>query len=239
MARLGRGVRAWTSVVGAVVLLALGTAALAPSDSLAAGQATAASEAPAVTAADDDSTEPPATLREGFELTDERVARANEADAACVTCHAMEWLDADAAGAADASDAADAPVLVCLFDVHADRGVSCVDCHTDAAKLDDVHAKADGKKAPSRLRATKVTDEACLACHIDRAALAEALPDAAIVDGKGTAANPHALPDFSDHQKITCVQCHEVHGQTDLAQDAKSTCLTCHHADVFECGTCH
>ena len=120
-------------------------------------------------------------------------------------------------------------------------GISCVSCHADEEALAEVHASMKNPdNAPRRLRKTSVVDAACTACH-DTQVLAEATAASeALVDGKGSAFNPHDIPQVEAHEdQLTCLSCHKVHSEADLGQMAVKACSKCHHAGIFECYTCH
>lgn len=141
----------------------------------------------------------------------------------------------DAAGEGAANEgAADAASLI---EVHS--ALACVACHDDE-QLAELHEGATvDDKMPKKLKKTEVSEELCLTCH-DSEQLAEATADRTILtDDDGTVVNPHDLPDVSDHDPITCISCHVVHGDETVEETAPAKCLSCHHENVYECGTCH
>lgn len=119
--------------------------------------------------------------------------------------------------------------------------LACTDCHTDTETLAQAHEGATSTAAKlAALSATGVSDELCLSCH-DRETLVAATQDCAMLtDLNGTVVNPHDIPDVADHAEVTCVRCHEMHGETsDMERTVDRVCASCHHAEVYECYTCH
>lgn len=149
------------------------------------------------------------------------------ADADCSMCHGNE-----SASVADNST---------IAGIHGAEGNTCATCHSDEASLAKVHegATADSK-TPKHLKKTKIDEQVCLACHGSLEEIAQKTAEStALTDSEGLTVNPHALPSNSDHDMITCSNCHSMHSSEPIADTAKDKCLTCHHKDVFECGTCH
>lgn len=146
-------------------------------------------------------------------------------DADCAACHAKEASSAEEAG--------------CLAQAHMQLGRACADCHADEQALASVHEKSASGTPATKLKATEVADEACLACHESREAVAAKTADVALEDDRGTAVNPHALAPSPDHDAIECTSCHVSHETRPALEEAQGTCASCHHAGVFECGTCH
>lgn len=176
-------------------------------------------------------------------------------DGDCTACHTKEAFDLEAAPAEpDVKEAKDTEATDASSQEAADDAVPCADyiaihsafgcavCHADE-KLGELHdGVAADDKMPKKLKKTKVDAEICLVCHESYDALAEKTADSqALVDDNGTVVNPHALPDVTDHEPISCVDCHTVHKDADkpVTEKAKDKCLSCHHENVFECGTCH
>lgn len=148
-------------------------------------------------------------------------------DADCTTCHAAE--------------AGSLSTISCVSGVDAHEGAACTTCHVDNDALGDAHegATADAKM-PQRLKKTKVEQQACLACHESKEALAErTIGSTAVVDERGTTANPHALSSCPEHDALICADCHDPHSAEPIAETAHAECVSCHHQDVFECYTCH
>lgn len=149
------------------------------------------------------------------------------ADADCSTCHADE--------SASMTDKATVAA------VHGAEGDTCATCHTDSTSIATVHdGVTTDSKMPKKLKKTSIDEATCFSCHGTLEELAEKTADVtALTDSEGTTVNPHALPAGADHEKITCSDCHKMHGSETVGETAKKECLTCHHADVYECGTCH
>lgn len=149
------------------------------------------------------------------------------ADADCSTCHGAE-----SSSITDESTVAG---------IHGAEGDTCATCHIDGVDLAAVHEGATtDSKMPKKLKKTKIDEAVCLACHGSGEELAEkTAASLALTDSEGTTVNPHALPSGSDHDMVTCSDCHSMHGSDPVADTAKAECLSCHHQDVFECGTCH
>lgn len=145
--------------------------------------------------------------------------------------------DAAKATESDASDADEA--VVPLAALHG--ALPCTSCHSDEEALEKVHdgVTADDRM-PKRLRKAKIGEELCLTCHGSYEELASATEeDQMLVDGLGTAVNPHDLPEVEDHQKLDCLDCHAMHKEQSSMETAMNTCTGCHHTGTFECGTCH
>lgn len=126
---------------------------------------------------------------------------------------------------------------------HANAAVVCTDCHKDMTALARVH---DGKTAsspmPSRLKMTKMTNEACLSCHGPLDTLAAATASLTVcTDSEGKTVNPHTAVDLTEshRESLRCNDCHSEHEDIDANEVAKTVCVDCHHQDVFTCGTCH
>lgn len=141
----------------------------------------------------------------------------------CGTCHAVEEESRGNAA--------------CSMAAHAD--IACLTCHSnDAGELETVHANADFSKQAKRLKATEVSDEACLSCH--DVGEVDANSDFTVSDKNGTAVKPHGAyaQDYHDG-KMWCSSCHSMHKELNAEEYAQRTCIGCHHGEVFECGTCH
>lgn len=146
-------------------------------------------------------------------------------DSDCAVCHAAYGTDASGPLAAS----------------HLTQGADCLSCHADTAGLQNAHAglTADAP-APTELKQTEVTAEACTSCHNEAELAAATAAAPVLTDLNGTVVNPHALPANEGHVNIACANCHTMHdAEADLAVDAMGVCTGCHHAQVFECGTCH
>ncbi|KUO62669.1 MAG: hypothetical protein APF84_06880 [Gracilibacter sp. BRH_c7a] len=143
----------------------------------------------------------------------------------CLGCHTEEATSVN-----DASY----PVFI-----HYKQGFSCATCHADNENLAKAHEGAtDSKRMPTKLKTTKVEEQACLSCH-NKEDLVEKTCDVLLVDSEGTSVNPHELSENESHALINCNNCHSMHSSKTFQEQATLTCLSCHHAEVFECGTCH
>jgi nitrate/TMAO reductase-like tetraheme cytochrome c subunit len=147
----------------------------------------------------------------------------------CAMCHSVEDLSkTDVTTTAGMHD----PSLI-------SEKVDCMSCHSDASGLANAHEGAViGDKAPTRLRATKVTSENCTVsgCHDDEAARKESTAAVTtLTDMNNTTVNPHDLPTGEGHSSITCSSCHKGHA----VSEPDKFCVTCHHERIYECGTCH
>jgi hypothetical protein len=149
----------------------------------------------------------------------------------CAMCHSTEDLSRD-----DMTTAAGmhGPSVI-------SEQVDCMTCHDDVTNLAVAHDEvlADDK-APTRLRATKVTVDTCTAsgCHDDEMARKEMTAGLTLLtDENGTTVNPHDLPTGDGHSAFTCSSCHKGHAPA----EPEKFCLSCHHMKIYECGNsdCH
>lgn len=184
-------------------------------------------------------------------------------DSDCTACHKAESADAsktqtdqedsDAAETADTVDSADgkpsdaapnstdaSPVASLLPLAVAHPQLTCIDCHSNEAKLEKAHAKATPEsKMPTRLKRTKADAEICSTCHTSDALIEATASYEGIVDEMGTIVNPHDLPANESHDSTLCFDCHTSHEQGDVQTEAMTYCTSCHHEQVFACHTCH
>lgn len=146
----------------------------------------------------------------------------------CTMCHVRE-----AATMADTS---------CQAGSHASRDVTCVTCHSDDESLSSLHDGVDtSTKVPSRLKTTRVSQETCTAsgCHDDsQARIAATASVSYVADSTGRIANPHDLPPISQHEVISCADCHKGHKAV-AQKDYIEFCYSCHHTETFSCDACH
>lgn len=150
-----------------------------------------------------------------------QVAWVPESD--CATCHAGE-----------ASSFSDANVPA------SNHAENCMSCHSDEAKLADVHKDTAGKQPPKKLKKTEVGDETCLSCHSYDELAAKTADLAILTDENGTTVNPHEAPGLTPgHEDMACSDCHSLHSEESPETKAPEVCLSCHHDNVYECGTCH
>lgn len=149
-------------------------------------------------------------------------------DVDCSLCHVIE------------GETAEDTATLCGF--HAALGQQCSSCHDDEQTLTTIHegATQDSAAAVKKLRKSDVSESTCESCHgsLDTIA-AETEGTAVLEDERGTKVNPHALPSSSNHDAISCSDCHKGHDAEPTTETAYTVCLSCHHEDVFECGTCH
>lgn len=149
----------------------------------------------------------------------------------------VEWsMDADCSLCHD-SEQESLQDPQCLVSKH--EQLACTDCHNDEQALTETHEGTTKPTKKVQLKNTSVPSATCLNCH-DTSQLITATASVTVcTDSQGKTVNPHDLPVNDDHAKITCVNCHEMHG-TDTADTlAPDECLSCHHKDVYECHTCH
>lgn len=93
---------------------------------------------------------------------------------------------------------------------------------------------------PSKLRKSSIDEAICFSCHDSYESLAAKTTEVTVLtDSAGTTVNPHALPASDDHDRLTCIDCHSMHGAEGADALAQNACVTCHHTGVYECGTCH
>jgi hypothetical protein len=123
--------------------------------------------------------------------------------------------------------------------IHYSKGLTCISCHDDELSLATVHEDLTAEDGmPKKLKKTEVSSNNCTVagCHDDEAARVVATEGlATLTDSKGTAVNPHAVPQIPDHVGVTCSSCHAGHATTDI----EKVCVRCHHTNVYECNTCH
>jgi hypothetical protein len=164
------------------------------------------------------------------DVTPDVVLPAWSAASDCATCHESEVKSG--------SDSA------CAYAAHVTEGVACATCHVDTdGKLTKAHEDYATDKLPTKLKATKVTEESCLTagCHVTDELKTLTASVTVLEDSEGTIVNPHDLPDVEGHQTggVSCSNCHKMHTAGELAENAQKACLSCHHANVYACGTCH
>lgn len=119
-----------------------------------------------------------------------------------------------------------------LASKHKDQ--KCTDCHTDEARLAEIHAKGG-----TSTEEVTVSKDVCLKCHGPYTTLAEKTKDSiALKDTAGTVVNPHDTPKNSGHaaDMDDCRNCHAIHK---VPKGAAAYCYNCHHTGKFECGGCH
>ncbi len=151
----------------------------------------------------------------------------------------VDWSMESDCAQCHASESTSMTGFDCFAKAHADEGYVCVDCHVDEAALSDVHKDSASGNPATKLVKTEVGEDICLSCHGSFDEIADKTADVALVDDKGTAVNPHALPSSKDHDALACADCHVSHEEASALDEAQSLCASCRHSGVFECGTCH
>lgn len=151
------------------------------------------------------------------------------------TTMAIQWSPEVECGVCHATEADSAKETVCEAFLNED---SCMVCHDEVSILSTVHeGVAVSDRAPTRLKKTAVSEQACLSCHEQGL---ESLAEKLLVDENGTSVNPHALPQVASHEEILCGDCHKMHSApSERVKNAGKLCQSCHHANVYECYTCH
>lgn len=145
-------------------------------------------------------------------------------DMECTVCHTM----------APYVDSLENPNLLAY--THAQQGLKCQDCHTDAAALQQAHEKAVPGEPVKPLR---VSMDTCLGCHAANQHTSWdqviARTQDYVIDGKNI--NPHAPhPESAGVAQTKCSECHMMHQESPLLNG----CYTCHHMGTVEsCGACH
>lgn len=181
-------------------------------------------------------------------------------DLDCAECHAVQAASVtaaqeDSSGAAvevvskgteaqpkneDAADAVKMTGLEGYAAVHTQAfGFTCATCHEDSDDLARAHKKLNSGKEVKSLRRTSIGSEVCTSCHAPEDLAKATEGRDVLVDESGASVNPHVLPEVSDHESVTCADCHYAHGEVSLTDTAINACISCHHARVFECHTCH
>jgi cytochrome c nitrite reductase small subunit len=145
-------------------------------------------------------------------------------DVDCAACHSM------------------APYVESLQDTnllayaHAQERLSCTDCHTDEAALQQAHEEAVPGTPVETLR---VSMRDCFACHVanQHTNYEEVIVRTTdyVIDGQNI--NPHAPhPSTAGVPQIECSECHKMHEDSPLIDG----CYGCHHTGTVEsCGACH
>jgi len=127
---------------------------------------------------------------------------------------------------------------------HAQEGLTCLDCHEQAA-LEQTHVGvAPGNKVPP----LKVEDNFCLGCHVENEhssyeQVAERTKD--YVAPSGEQVNPHTVtvdrsnmkaPHDTGKGQVKCYECHQMHEKS----KGIDYCYDCHHVGNFRpCSSCH
>ncbi len=155
-----------------------------------------------------------------------RPAAADEASAqdTCVACHAV------------LPEPLNAPVEGMKSDIHAEKGLSCVDCHGGDASAMDETSMAPEKGFRGKPKHEEIP-AFCGRCHADGAYMRRFNPRLSTdqLQQYGTSVHGQRLQ-AGDQKVATCVSCHGVHGI--LPPDrAQSRVFPANVPDT--CGTCH
>jgi hypothetical protein len=119
--------------------------------------------------------------------------------------------------------------------------LACISCHTDEAKLTDIHKDATANpNTKAWMKFTQVPTESCTTagCHDNDEAerIAATAELTMFTDLNGRTVNPHDMPKTEGHLKdVTCSDCHKGHTKS----TPEAMCKGCHHDNVYECYTCH
>jgi len=145
-------------------------------------------------------------------------------DMDCTGCHVMDpYLES-----------LDNPDLLAY--VHAQEGLSCLDCHNDLEAVEQVHEEAVPGK---RIVGKTVDNEFCFDCHIDNEhtsyeQVIGRTEGYVIEDMQINPHDPH--PDAETVKPIDCSTCHQMHEESPLT----TACYSCHHSGTLEnCSVCH
>lgn len=167
-----------------------------------------------------------------IDKTDSQVTAASFSwsyDSDCSMCHSKETKSLE-----DSS---------CLAGTHNAQGATCKTCHSDESGLSAAHKEAtpeDAEKRATKLRDTKIDEQACFSCHGSYEELAAKTADLTVLtDSEGTTINPHAMPENEEHADTDCSSCHVMHSDEPATESAPDYCESCHHAGVYQCHTCH
>jgi|GEM_PF-772859 len=119
--------------------------------------------------------------------------------------------------------------------VHAQEGLTCLDCH-DAKVIGPIHEEA---RPDGIIRVKKIDNEFCFDCHVENehASLEQVIGRTADYIIDGMALNPHD-PHIDDSEigEIECYRCHKMHKESPQL----SGCYGCHHKMTLEsCDVCH
>jgi hypothetical protein len=130
---------------------------------------------------------------------------------------------------------------------HADNpDDTCMICHTDVSGIEIAHSEvtlADTAGDVRSLKKTKVSEDACLSCHIVDELIVATQASTVLTDSEGLTINPHEANTVynvsNNHSSLTCSSCHKMHSDKPVGDNASQNCRSCHHQNVYECGTCH
>ncbi|MGA1195232.1 MAG: cytochrome c3 family protein [Candidatus Latescibacterota bacterium] len=151
----------------------------------------------------------------------------HDADAnTCITCH-KELDEAHLS----------APVKGMELDIHARRGLSCVDCHGGDATSDDIDESMSADKGYVGVPDRNELPQFCGKCHQDAAFMRQFNPSLRVdqVELYWTSVHGQKL-NSGDEKVATCVDCHNVHGILPSSDPRSSVYAT----NVPQtCGRCH
>ncbi|MDR3052678.1 MAG: cytochrome c3 family protein, partial [Coriobacteriales bacterium] len=137
-------------------------------------------------------------------------------DSDCSICHANK-----------SSSLADPAALAGFHTISA--AANCATCHADTDALTTLHADANGKRPPKKLKLTGV-DSQCSTCHKQADLIERTADSKMLADKDGKTINPHAVPSSDSHDKLTCNSCHVAHdARVAVTAKAEETCFNCHH----------
>jgi hypothetical protein len=130
---------------------------------------------------------------------------------------------------------------------HADNpDDTCTTCHTDVSGMGTAHSGvtlADTTGDVHSLKKTKISEDACLSCHILDELIVATQASTVLTDSEGLTVNPHEVNSVynvgNSHSSLICSSCHKMHSDKPVEDNASQNCRSCHHQDVYECGTCH
>ena len=155
------------------------------------------------------------------------------AESTCVTCHSE--LDDD--------EELIAPVHAMRVDLHAERGISCHDCHGGDPTSDDEDGAMDEEGGFVGIPGRAEQPEFCGRCHSDAAYMRQYNPGLRLdqVALYWTSRHGELLSSQGDANVATCVDCHGAHGilePTDprspvYAANVPATCGQCHSDAVL------
>jgi predicted CXXCH cytochrome family protein len=151
----------------------------------------------------------------------------------CVECHStLEGASAEA-------------VHLMKNDIHASRGLSCVDCHHGDATKDDMVEAMDPAKGFIGKPAPKEIPAFCGNCHSNAEEMKKFAPALRVDQEREYLTSVHGkLLQTGDEKVATCVSCHSAHGiraVTDplsavYALNVAETCSKCHASADYMSG---
>jgi len=144
----------------------------------------------------------------------------------CVNCHAS----------ADDENLAQ-PVAKLKNDIHAQRGLSCVNCHGGDATADDMARAMDSRSGFVGAPTAKQIPAFCGKCHSNADTMKRFNPAIRVDQEIEYASSVHGKRNAQgDTSAATCVSCHGSHGITAI-KDPNGPVYPTHVAET--CGRCH